>query len=181
MFYVYAHIRKDTNKIFYIGKGSSNRLYRKDNRNKYWKHITNKHGFDAIILESNLTESEAFDLEKFYIKQYKDKGLILVNQTDGGDGNNPSGGFSFKNKKHSLETKMLLSSQKIGKPKTKEHNLKNALAHKQKICINDIVYESWQDASLKTGIPMGSFSYILKSNKPMIGKYSWVYNCFLVM
>ena len=40
-FYVYAHIRKDNNQIFYIGKGYGRRVFKKENRNAYWKNIVN--------------------------------------------------------------------------------------------------------------------------------------------
>jgi predicted GIY-YIG superfamily endonuclease len=67
-----------------------------------------------------------------------------------------------------------------GVAKTKEHKQKNAKAHKQKIEINNIIYDSWLDASNKLQIPMGSIDYILKS-KPKQGKYAWVNSCNLVM
>ena len=45
MAYVYQHIRKDTNKPFYIGIGSDFNFYRANKflgRNEIWKRIKNK-------------------------------------------------------------------------------------------------------------------------------------------
>ena len=47
-FYTYAHYTKDTNQLFYIGKGSFTkqgdfkRAFAKTGRNAYWKNKTNK-------------------------------------------------------------------------------------------------------------------------------------------
>lgn len=91
-YYVYIHYRNDTNNPFYIGKGCGDRAYVKRRRNKYWNNIVNKHGYTIKIYKNNLTEKEAFKLEKELIEKYKD----LCNMTDGGEG---SSGF-----KHSKET-----------------------------------------------------------------------------
>lgn len=181
MYYTYAHIRLDTNAIFYIGKGIGRRLNRKDNRNKYWKHIVEKHGFKAIKLSEWDNENEAFAHEKALITYLKNKGINLVNVTNGGDGNNETGGFTFKGRKQSKEAKEKCRLAHIGKPKSKETNLKNAIAHYQPIKINEIIYKSWQEASKITGIPMGSFSSILKGNYSKTGKYSWIKTIGLVM
>lgn len=87
---IYKHIRKDTNKIFYIGIGKSKyRLTSRRNRNKYWLNIVNKVGYDAKIINENITWKEAQRLECILISKYGriDNGTgILVNMTDGGDG-----------------------------------------------------------------------------------------------
>lgn len=87
----------------------------------------------------------------------------------------------FLGKKHSESTKEKCRLINIGKPKSKESKLKNAIAHYQPIKINDDVYKSWQEASKITGIPMNSFSSILKGNYSKTGKYSWIKTIGLVI
>ena len=181
MYYTYAHIRLDTNAIFYIGKGAGRRLNRKDNRNKYWKHIVEKHGFKAIKLADWDNEADAFNHEKVLITYLKNKNIELVNVTNGGDGNNASGGLTFKGRKQSEEAKEKCRIAHIGKSKSKESKLKNAIAHYQPIKINDVIYKSWKEASKIKGIPMGSFSSILKGNYSKTGKYSWIKTIGLVI
>ena len=74
-------------------------------------------------------------------------------------------------KKHSKQSIEKIRLANSGKPKSKETNQKNAESHKQKIEINKIIYPSWQEASVATGIPTGSFSYLLKG-KSLKSKWS---------
>jgi hypothetical protein len=59
VFYVYEHIRNDTNEILYVGKGmsGSGRANYKFNRNQYWHNIVKKAGFTARNIEKGLTET----------------------------------------------------------------------------------------------------------------------------
>lgn len=171
MFYTYAHLKADTNEIFYIGKGTGKRLHRKDARNTHWHNTVKKHGYKAIKLATWESEQDAFEHEKFLIQCLKEIGTALVNQSAGGDGNNHIGGLTFAGKKHSASTKEKCRLLHLGKPKSEESKKKNAEAHKQKIQVNGIIYPSWQEASQATGIPTGSISYLLK-NKSLKSKWS---------
>lgn len=84
-FYVYAH-QKPNGEIFYIGKGSGNRLQTTGNRSEFWKRIVKKYGFTAIKLVENLTEKESFEKEIELIAKYKALGQCVANFTIGGDG-----------------------------------------------------------------------------------------------
>lgn len=85
-FYIYIHYRKDNNTPFYVGKGKGRRATTIHGRTKYWNHINNKAGHRVLILQDNLTEQEAFNLEIQVIEELRMYGYTLVNLTDGGDG-----------------------------------------------------------------------------------------------
>lgn len=58
-----------------------------------------------------------------------------------------------------------------GIPKTDQCKEKIGRANSRPLMVNGIVYESWKEASEKTGIPTGSISYLLKA--PSVkGKWS---------
>jgi len=84
-FYVYLHLRKDTNKPFYVGKGCGQRAYAKHGRNKHWKAVVNKHGYDVKIIQENLTETQALNAEKFTISILSNYSK-LTNSSFGGGG-----------------------------------------------------------------------------------------------
>lgn len=88
IFYVYRHVTADEGIPFYIGKGSKNRANVTAHRSKFWRSIVKAHGFKVEYIAKVLNEQEAFYLENFYIKLYgrKHAGGLLVNQTDGGEG-----------------------------------------------------------------------------------------------
>lgn len=132
IFYVYLHIKADTGQPFYVGKGKGNRANSIHHRNNFWKNIVNKHGFDVIMLEENLTETKAFEQEAYWISRIgrNDLGLgPLVNFTDGGEG---TAGL-----KHSDETKIKCGITNIGNKynQGKQHRLghKNSDEHNLRI------------------------------------------------
>lgn len=92
MFYVYEHIRPDTNKVFYVGKGSGYRSGITQHRNNYWKNIVAKAGgFSVRKIAENIDEELAFFIEQERIDQLKKLGIKISNLTEGGEGSlNPS-------------------------------------------------------------------------------------------
>jgi hypothetical protein len=82
-YYVYAYLREDLTP-YYIGKGSGKRAWTSTRVTSKPTDLSR-----ICILQNNLTEQEALDLEVKLIAQYgrKDIGTgILRNLTDGGDG-----------------------------------------------------------------------------------------------
>lgn len=131
-YYVYEWIRLDTNEPFYIGKGKDDR-WRILNRgnNKHFNSIVKSIPVVVNILHDNLDEQMAYDLECWYIWQYRDIiGYNLCNIDDGGFGGNlsnetklkisesaklrvgESNGFYGKN--HSEETRKKMSENRKG-------------------------------------------------------------------
>ena len=113
-YYVYIHIRKDSGKVFYVGKGKGRRAFWKSQRNKHWQFVANKSGYDVYFIEQNLNEQEAFNLEKTTIAYYGKSNL--TNYTDGGDG--ASGFIKTSEFKELMRKKMLgrvFSSETIQK------------------------------------------------------------------
>ena len=89
LFYVYLHRRSHNGVVFYIGKGSGKRAWKKTSRSDYWKRIENKYGRNVEIVKDGLQEHEAFELEKELIAYYGR--YTLCNLNDGGFGGvNPS-------------------------------------------------------------------------------------------
>lgn len=89
-FYVYEHWRPDTGACFYVGKGKRQRCFDKD-RNFFHKrvaHTLKKAGLaiDVRIVSSQMTEAEAFSLERDRIAHWRSIGVDLCNQTEGGEG-----------------------------------------------------------------------------------------------
>ena len=85
-FCVYLHLRPDGS-VFYVGKGVPSRPYRKAGRNATWKAEVAKSGtFSVQIVQEGLTEEQAFDMEVELIAEFRASGVVLVNQTRGGDG-----------------------------------------------------------------------------------------------
>lgn len=87
MFYVYEHIRLDTNAVFYVGKGKGRRCFESRHRNQHWKRIVSKAGeFDVRIVVDDIDEELAFLVEQELISKLKVQGVVLSNLTDGGEG-----------------------------------------------------------------------------------------------
>ncbi len=87
-FYTYLWLRQDGTP-YYVGKGSGSRAFT-SNGHSYYPPPT----IDRIIVQDHVSETDAFEAEKFFIVFYGRKDLgtgILRNLTDGGEGfANPS-------------------------------------------------------------------------------------------
>lgn len=137
IFYVYAYLRAETsnraNKLtpYYIGKGSNNRAFRKN------RAIPMPVDPSLIVfVAENLTEEQAFRLEKYCIALYGrvDKGMgILYNMTDGGEGTcgrsqseetRKKISEAFRGSKHPMWGKTGTQSPNWGRQHSKESRLK---------------------------------------------------------
>lgn len=105
IFYVYLH-RKETNKeIFYVGKGSGKRYTSVSSRSNFWKNIVKKYGLLIEVVDSNLPEDQAFELEMFLIEFIGCDNLC--NLTKGGEG--------VSGLKHTASSIEKMSNSKRGK------------------------------------------------------------------
>jgi len=124
--YVYEHWRPDTDTCFYVGKGSGRRAFRSDGRNEYHKRVQSVLArqcltFEVRFIATELTEIEAFTIEKARIKFWRDRGAKLANFTDGGEGR-----LGYK---LSDETKKRIGDVHRNKPKSVEHRAKMSASH----------------------------------------------------
>lgn len=99
-FYIYRHVRLDTNEVFYIGKGKSKmhgksernffyRAFQKTSRSLMWYSITNKTEYIIEIIFMTKEEKDINKKEIEFIELYGRRDLhqgTLVNFTKGGDG-----------------------------------------------------------------------------------------------
>jgi hypothetical protein len=86
---VYQHRRNDTNEVFYVGIGRTEKRAYATNRTKFWKNIVKKAGYQVEITHRDIIWEEACSIEKYLIAFYGRRDLgqgTLVNLTDGGEG-----------------------------------------------------------------------------------------------
>lgn len=86
IYYVYTHIRLDKGTVFYVGKGRDKRAWIKRRGNAHWRSIVAKTEYSVEIVQSFMSEADAFLLEMWLIAKFRHSGLTLANKTDGGDG-----------------------------------------------------------------------------------------------
>jgi NUMOD3 motif len=135
-FYVYEYYKKDNDEVFYVGKGTGRRMYELHNRNKYFNSVYAKYDCDVRIYKNELTNEESCEMERNRIAELKAIGQAYCNFTEGGTGFstgklNPvhkrikEGNIklftgkenfrSFKGRKHTEESKKLMSENRKGK------------------------------------------------------------------
>ena len=131
---MYEWIRLDTNEPFYVGKGHNDRWRHIKGRNSHFINIYNKVPCTVNILHDNLDEQIAYDIEVWYIREYRDiMGYDLCNINDGGEGQslcgelNPMYGVrltgdknGFYGKHHTEKQKEIWSKKRKGIKHTEE-------------------------------------------------------------
>lgn len=175
MAYLYRHIRLDKNEPFYIGIGITenySRAYSKKSRNKLWKTIANKSGYEVEIVFDDLSWEEACNKEKEFIELYgriDNKSGILSNMTNGGDG---TIGIKVWNKGKKLSQSHInsLSKAQTGLKRSRESILKAIETKKKnfttrgKIVLNTqngIYYSSVSEAANSIGKKQSYLSHVL--------------------
>lgn len=184
--YVYIHKRATDGKIFYVGKGSKNRLKSNQQRNKWWHNVVNKHGFNAEIIQEFDNEDLAFSYEKELIEILIKNNETLVNIKDGGKGGK---GFS-----HSNEAKEKISEagrNRIWKQESKDKISKtltgSTFSRKRKrkfpsnnrktvVCLDtgDIFY-STHEASFKLNLNYSNIAAVCRGLRQTCGGLRFVY------
>lgn len=126
-FYVYEWYIKETGEVFYVGKGTGQRRYDRQRRNKYFRNVVNKYDCASRIVHDNLTNEESCELERKLIAERWESGEAYCNFTEGGTGFstgklNPNyrrqlkGAHNpFYGRKHTEETKKRISESRKGK------------------------------------------------------------------
>lgn len=82
-YYVYEWFDMDTGEVLYVGKGRNNR-WKSKNRNKKFKEYIETHNCDVRKIKENMSEDDAYVLEKQTILKYRNMYSILCNIDDGG-------------------------------------------------------------------------------------------------
>lgn len=135
-YYVYRHVRLDTNVPFYIGIGTKpdkfngfiteyKRAFCKQSRNTYWKNIASKYGYKVEILFESSDKDLILQKETEFINLYGRLDLGtggLVNMTDGGEGS-----FNM-----SVETREVIRQKNIRRTFSEETLKKMSIARKGK-------------------------------------------------
>lgn len=85
-YYVYEWFIEATGEVFYVGKGSKNRVTSLKDRNEYFKNIRKKHKCNYRIVRYFETEKEAYDFELElgleYISIGEAKACYVLGQTN---------------------------------------------------------------------------------------------------
>lgn len=81
-YYVYRWFNIDTNETFYIGKGTKGRLNVVAGRSKAFIKYYNEHHCASEIIKNNMSEDEAYKMEKQLITECKSN--VLCNLDEGG-------------------------------------------------------------------------------------------------
>ena len=144
IYYVYEHIRLDKMEPFYIGKGKGERAYDLY-RNDHHDAITDEYGHAVVIIADNLTEEEAYWLERDTIEDYVfnlGHGIDIEGHSDYNHelphltNMNWGGRGVTSGIKHSEETKRKIGEKNSktlkGKKHSEEHKKKIGEAHKGK-------------------------------------------------
>lgn len=137
-YHIYLHIKLTDGSPFYVGKGIMNgyRSKTKQYRSEWWHRIVDKYGFDIIILEENLTCSEACVREIYWIDRIGRRDLgkgPLVNLTIGGDGRVGYKMSDDQKRKISNSLKGIKRSPEFGKQVSQRQMGLNNPKHKNKI------------------------------------------------
>lgn len=165
-FYVYEWFIKETNEIFYVGKGCNNR-YKVKKHNKLFNYILENNDCDSRIIKEFDDEKKAFEFEYERIKQLWSLGQCKANIYKGGMGGTVNWWTPEMKEKYSknnvMKTEKMRKRMSINNP-MKNENIKKTVIEKnsKKIIIGDCIYNSIKEAAKKYNVYDTAIQYWLK-------------------
>lgn len=123
--FVYLHRKADSGDPFYVGMGEVHtRPWTMSHRSRtdWHRNIVQKHGVIVEIIAKNLSWEAACFWEVSWIKALKNEGYKLTNLSLGGDA-------GMRGRKHSAETKAVMSLLRKNVPKSEDHKHKIKVAN----------------------------------------------------
>ena len=104
-YYLYQHIRLDTNLVFYIGKGSKcnkgniyKRAFTKNSRNIYWNNIVNFISYKERVIQEQFDYSEEIKAQLGLTIKFEEPREIAIESAN-------NLGFNSNKRKQKIETK----------------------------------------------------------------------------
>lgn len=182
---VYQHLTSDTGKVFYIGEGRPGRAFSKRNRNRWWRYVEAKHGFEVKILAENLSKETALDLERLLMLEARELGLEITNICSGSmfadhwllnapKENHPMFGKRFKAPWVTESNKRRTGSKMKPRPDLVERNKSgNFKRYTKKVrCITtNETFNSVKEASLKYNFKPHHMARAIKMSYRLAGMY----------
>ena len=187
MFYIYEWFNKNTNEVFYVGKGVYNR-YKVKRRNKFFNEYIKNNDCDVRIIEKYENELMCFKREEKLINQYKMIGQCQCNCVFGGCGGVKT--YWTKEMKEKMSKENPMKSKEQRKRMSEKNPMKNPKIakivgekHSKPFYIGNNQFKNLKEASeyynmaqttisnwIKNGKnPNGDICYYIKSEtKPII-------------
>ena len=153
MYYVYIWFIKETNHVFYVGKGKENRLKELKSRNQYFLNIYNKYDCDSKIIKTFECEEDAFKYEIEMISFYRNIGEADANLHKGGRGGDVWKYASQEDKDNFIKkmttiNKERCSSQEFKKNKSEYMSNKYQNEEERRLQ-SERVKRAWEDEELR--------------------------------
>lgn len=157
IFYVYEWFNKNTNEIFYVGKGSRNRVKSYSHRNKLFLNYIKENICDYRIIKYFDDEEDAFAFEHKRIMELKAINQSQCNLDYGGKG---GCNFVWTSEMKDYQSKYNPMKQPEQKERMSKHNpMKNrevasivGKKHSKAVIINNVEYSSVKQASEIIGV-----------------------------
>lgn len=165
-FYVYEWFIKETNEIFYVGKGTGNR-YKVKKHNKLFNYILQNNNCESKIVKEFESEKDAFEYEYIRINELWSINQCKANIYRGGMGGTVDWWTTEMREKYSKQNVMKREKQRqrmsVNNPMKNDY-VKEKVKQKisKKIVIGQKIYSSIKEASKEYGVYDTAIQYWLK-------------------
>lgn len=166
MYYVYEWYVKETNEVFYVGKGTKNR-YKVKKHNRFFDDFIKRYECDSRIIKEFETEQEAFEFEYETIEKYKKTNQCVCNIYKGGIGGTTQWWNDDLKKRYSENNVMKSQKQRERMSKNnpmKDKKISNKVSSmkKKKIHIGNKIYDGIVDVAKEYDVYDTAIQYWLE-------------------